>query len=175
MRLAGHRTGRALAVLLLGIAAVPAVAPGAGAEELAAAIYEGACADAALEPADDLGPVTPIGGAADGGGVNGAGAPLLRARATVGVGLEHLLDEGAHAIGVAEGPAGSGTLVACADLAGAVDGVDDGVLAVAVRPVGAAGIVGVALLRADGEGRTRVTAYLIRDAAPPREAATPTP
>lgn len=191
VRIAGRHAAALIAALLLGATGAPGAIPTAGAQDLSATLYEGACAGPAREPADALGALAPIAPAdegATGGGGNGAPReargiaptqPVLRAEATIEVGLDHLLDEGAHSIGVHRGGAAAGELVACGDLGGVVDG---GRLAVAVRSVGASGVVGVAILDAGegggpggGTGPTRVTLYLLSGGEPPESRASPTP
>ena len=151
--------------------------------DLAVAIHAGTCAEPIAEPVHDLGAALPYGADEESGELEGEvrgtapTEPVLRAEGTIGATYGDLLDA-PHALAVHEGGQAAGPMLACGDLGGLVD---EGRLAVGLRPVGGSGLAGVALLDEDtegalgiGEDEVRVTVYLVGNvAAAPGEAVAP--
>lgn len=172
----------AAAALLLGMAtgdagAQDATTPVASGvvTSLPVAIHSGACGeggDLGPDPTYDVGLLGPVAGENeppeddDFGGVQ-LSPPVLSVEETLDVPLADII-AAPHAIVVQESAA-DGAYVACGQIGGVLD---DGQLAIGLRPLNQAGYYGVAVFEQEqgvpvvGEEQTEVTVYLFQDQGP---------
>ena len=174
------RSAGAAAALLLGMATW-----GAGAQDattpvtsgvvtsLPVAIHSGACGeggDLAPDPTYDIGLLGPVAGEneppedEDFVGVQ-LSPPVLSVEETLDVPLADII-AAPHAVVVHESATADGTYVACGQIGGVLD---DGQLAIGLRPLNKSGYYGVAVFEQEqgvpvvGEEQTEVTVYLFQD------------
>lgn len=146
------------------------------------AIHEGTCDQPVAEPKFQVGDAVPYGlnGEDDAQAEEVRGippeAPVLRAQGTIDATFDDLLDS-PHVVAVHQSAEEFGAIIACGNLGGIVD---DGKLAVALRPATESGPTGVAILDEDregilgiGENQVHVTVYLVTAPGGPAVAGTP--
>jgi hypothetical protein len=140
--------------------------PGGPSEGYPVAIHEGTCDNPSAEPAWQLDDALSIGVGQEDPEV--VGAEVTRPVAATSGALDVSFDDltgSEYVVAVHASPDEFGTLAACGGIAGIVE---DGKLVIALAPVGASGVSGVAILDRDdagfldlGEDQTQLSAYIV--------------
>lgn len=171
------------ALLLGGVSAVAAqatpAASGASGSSYPVTIDRGTCEQPTAQSAYQLDSTAPVGAGTTDAIVLGQplAESLLTASATIDTTLEEIAN-GGNVIAIRASVDDYGTVVACGQIAGLNV---DGTLAIAVRPVGASTVAGIATLTEGGTGllglggdQIQVTVYIVAGSATPLAAPTPT-